>query len=59
MPLLIFLIRRGFPVRPYSFDRYRISITRRKKIRETFQRLEAIELTLCTTDREHENVADR
>jgi hypothetical protein len=58
-PLLSVLIRRGFPVRPYPFDRYRISITRRRKIREAFQRLEAIERTLCTTDREHEHVADR
>ena len=42
-PLLLFLVRRRYPVRTHPFDRYSLSCTRRKKIRRAFRRLDAIE----------------
>lgn len=42
-PLLLFLVRRGFPVKPYPFDRFRLSLRRRRKVARAFRRLDAIE----------------
>lgn len=45
-PLLLFLVRRGFPVKPYPFDRFRLSLRRRKKVARAFRRLDRIESEL-------------
>ena len=45
--MLIFLIRRGgYPVRPYPFDRFRLSLRRKKKIARAFRRLDSLERAL-------------
>ena len=48
-PMLLFLVRRRYPVRPMPFDRYRVSPRRQKKIRRAFERLATIERNIRAT----------
>lgn len=45
-PLLVFLVRRGFPVQLRPYEHYRVSRRKSRKIAEAFRRLERVEAAI-------------